>query len=73
MLRKVPDEFDFFVKAHRDLTHVRRNAEATLPRFQEMLKAYERDRKLAGTLFAFRRILNAATSMKIISDGSWND
>jgi len=53
MLRKVPDEFDFFVKAHRDLTHVRRNAEATLPRFQEMLKAYERERKLAGTLFQF--------------------
>ena len=53
MFRKVPDEFDFFVKAHRDLTHVRRNAEATLPRFQEMLKAYERERKLAGTLFQF--------------------
>lgn len=53
MLNKVPDDFDFFVKAHRDLTHVRRIAKDTLPRFREMLRAYEREKKLAGVLFQF--------------------
>ena len=53
MLNKVPEHFEFFVKAHRDLTHVRKNARQTLPRFSEMLKAYEREQKLAGVLFQF--------------------
>jgi uncharacterized protein YecE (DUF72 family) len=53
MLNKVPEDFDFFVKAHRDLTHVRKNARETLPRFREMLRAYQRENKLAGVLFQF--------------------
>jgi uncharacterized protein YecE (DUF72 family) len=53
MLGKVGDGFTFFVKAHRDLTHVTRNAAETLPRFQEMLKAYQQEKKLAGVLLQF--------------------
>jgi len=42
MLNKVPKDFTFFVKAHRELIHVRKKAQETLPRFHEMLKAYHR-------------------------------
>jgi uncharacterized protein YecE (DUF72 family) len=51
MLKKVAGDFEFFAKVYRDLTHVRRNARETLPRFHEMLKAYRREHKLAGVLF----------------------
>lgn len=53
MLNKVPEPFQFFVKAHRDLTHVRKNAADTLPRFHDMVRIYQRDHKLAGVLFQF--------------------
>ena len=42
MLIKVSKDFTFFVKAHRELIHVRKKAQETLPRFHEMLKAYHR-------------------------------
>ena len=41
MIHKVPHGFTFFVKGHRDLTHITRNAKETLPRFMEMLKPYQ--------------------------------
>jgi uncharacterized protein YecE (DUF72 family) len=54
MLRKVPAEFDFFVKGHRDLTHgTRNNAKDTLPQFAMMLDAYRGEGKLAGVLLQF--------------------
>jgi uncharacterized protein YecE (DUF72 family) len=53
MLNKVPEEFEFFIKAHRDLTHERKNAPETFPRFREMLNAYRGEKKLAGVLFQF--------------------
>jgi len=53
MLNKVPKDFTFFVKAHRELIHVRKKAQETLPRFHEMLKAYQRKQKLAGGAFQF--------------------
>ena len=70
MLNKVPEGFDFFVKAHRDLTHVRRNAKETLPRFREMLKAYHREQKLAGVLFQFPANLECGRQQE--STGPWN-
>lgn len=53
MLSQVPEGFRFFVKAHRDLTHVRTNARDTLPRFHDMLKIYQGAHKLAGVLIQF--------------------
>ena len=54
MLRKVGDEFDFFVKGHRDLTHAtRKKAEETLSKFRVMLEPYRAERKLAGVLLQF--------------------
>jgi uncharacterized protein YecE (DUF72 family) len=56
MLNKVDTGFTFFVKAHKDLTHVLRNAEETLPRFKVMLDAYQNVQKLAGVLLQFPEI-----------------
>jgi uncharacterized protein YecE (DUF72 family) len=53
MLKKVDEGFTFFVKGHRDLTHVRRNVKGTMPKFIEMLKPYRAERKLAGVLLQF--------------------
>ena len=53
MLNKVDTGFTFFVKGHRDLTHVLRNAQETLPRFKVMVEAYQKVQKLAGVLLQF--------------------
>ena len=54
MLRKVPDGFDFFVKAHRDMTHgTLKNAKDTMSKFSMMLDVYQGEGKLAGVLFQF--------------------
>ncbi len=54
MLKKAPDRFDFFVNAHRDLTHgTRKNAQATVAKFTVMLQPYRETQKLAGVLFQF--------------------
>jgi uncharacterized protein YecE (DUF72 family) len=54
MLKKVPDDFDFFVKGHWDLTHgTRKKAEETLSKFRVMLEPYRAERKLAGVLLQF--------------------
>ena len=54
MLRKVGDDFDFFVKGHRDLTHgTRKQAEETLSKFRVMLEPYQAERRLAGILLQF--------------------
>ena len=53
MLRKVPEEFTFTVKAHRDLSHAREHSAETLPRFLEALKPFAADGKLACVLLQF--------------------
>ena len=54
MLRKVPEDFDFFVKGHRDLTHgTRKNAAGTLSKFTVMLDPYREAGKLAGVRLQF--------------------
>src|SRR5689334_1770096 len=53
MLSKVPEGFGFFVKAHRNLTHVRQKAGDILPRFQDMVTVYQEAHKLGGVLFQF--------------------
>ncbi len=54
MLRKVPEDFDFIVKAHRDLTHgTRARAQETLSKFRVMLEAYRTEHKLGGVLIQF--------------------
>jgi len=53
MLNKVGDNFDFFIKAHRDLTHTVKNAKATLPKFQGLIKLVRGEGKLGGTLLQF--------------------
>jgi len=70
MLNKVPKDFTFFVKAHRELIHVRKKAQETLPRFHEMLKAYQRKQKLAGGAFQFPANSNATVERRTICAGS---
>ena len=54
MLRKVPNDFDFFVKAHRDTTHgTLKNAKDTMSKFSMMLDVYDGEGRLAGALFQF--------------------
>lgn len=53
MLNKVGSDFEFFIKAHRDLTHTVKNAKATLPKFQGLLKLIRGEGKLGGTLLQF--------------------
>jgi uncharacterized protein YecE (DUF72 family) len=60
MHKKVPDDFDFFVKAHRDLTHVRQNAKATLPRLHEMRSINERTD--TGSKGAYRCLVQLSQS-----------
>jgi uncharacterized protein YecE (DUF72 family) len=53
MLRKVPDDFLFVVKGHRDLTHGRGQAKETLAKFRETLKPLRAEQKLGGVLLQF--------------------
>jgi uncharacterized protein YecE (DUF72 family) len=53
MLRKVPDDFLFVVKGHRDLTHGRGQAKDTLAKFRETLTPFRAEHKLGGVLLQF--------------------
>lgn len=53
MLRKVPDDFVFIVKGHRDLTHSRDHAQETLAKFRETLRPFRAEHKLGGVLLQF--------------------
>jgi uncharacterized protein YecE (DUF72 family) len=53
MLRKVPEDFLFVVKGHRDLTHGRGQAKETLARYRETFNPFRAEPKLGGVLLQF--------------------
>jgi uncharacterized protein YecE (DUF72 family) len=54
MINKVETGFQFFIKAHRDLTHgTRRNAKETMKKFIGTADLFNQAEKLAGVLFQF--------------------
>lgn len=53
MASKVPEDFEFVVKAHRSITHERIDPESTLPPFLEAIEPIKEADKLACLLFQF--------------------
>ena len=48
MLSKMPDDFLFVVKGHRNLTHGRGQAKETFAKFRETLKPFRAEENLGG-------------------------
>lgn len=53
LVRKVPEGFDFAIKAHRSFTHDRTVDESILQSFQESLKPFAQSNKLGCVLLQF--------------------
>ncbi len=53
MIKKVPEDFEFFVKAHKSLTHERQDIMSMAHKFRDSLKPFKEGKFLSGVLLQF--------------------